>query len=893
MTTLAGREHVALYLLAHTHWDREWYLPSAQFKQRLVALIDELLDASDATPFLLDGQAVVLEDYLEIRPERASDLSARLRNGSLEAGPWYVLPDELIPSGEALVRNLLFGRRVLSRLRASSPPVLYCPDSFGHPAALATLAQGFGYPVTVVWRGYGGRRWPAGDTVRLRAPDGSTVLLYHLSASGYELGSNLPPEDAGARTHGARLHSILAPRSTLGAVLLPLGADHHAPQPRYGEAIDALRRALPDDALVRASLTQFAERIGELAAARALPTVEGELRDSYGYAWTLAGTLGGRAALKRRNAIVERALTRDAEPWAALARFRDGRSRRPVLNSAWRSVLLSHPHDTLCGCAVDEVARAMDGRLDDAMAAAAGIRDEALEALLGYDAASARSRMDEWSPVVVLRNRSAHRRTGVAEIDLDVVVAEVPVGPGSGETPVASPAGAASSLVTLGSPASAMQVIGRRRLFAREESPRHYPRNRLVERRRAVAWVDAVPAFGLRILDIRRGLRRRPRPPEVVRASGQEMDNGRLRIVADAGGVSLHLPEGPPMPEFLRFEAQGEHGDLYTHSTGDDAAVPARLVRARLLSKGPLRAELATLWELDVPHRRTTSATGKTRHAPRVRLPVRATLQLDAGAPFVRILVTGDNRATDVRIRACLVTRIVGPTVFADAAFGPVERRSLAVTPDDAAMEQPPATAPLQRYVSLFDSTRGCTVYSDGLAEYEAAADGTLFVTLLRAVGELSRADLPERPGHAGWPVETPGAQSLGTFRAMLALLPHGPRRPGLASQVEHVADDVLLPLTGHTWRTAIAPPDFVEGVQLVGRGLACSAVKESEDGEWTVLRCVNLLDDAVTGAWRLPGMHEAQLARLDETPLGARTVRNAVVTFEAPPRAVVTLLVR
>src|SRR5215212_3278202 len=120
-----------LHVVTHTHWDREWYHPAARFRQRLVALIDELLDApGDGESFLLDGQAVVLDDYLEVRPERAAELAERLRAGTLEAGPWYVLADELIPSGEALVRNLLAGRRTLRRFRAVAPPVLYCPDSF-------------------------------------------------------------------------------------------------------------------------------------------------------------------------------------------------------------------------------------------------------------------------------------------------------------------------------------------------------------------------------------------------------------------------------------------------------------------------------------------------------------------------------------------------------------------------------------------------------------------------------------------------------------------------------------------------------------------------------------------------------------------------------------------
>src|SRR5687768_18313899 len=77
-------------LLVHTHWDREWYRPFAQFRSRLVALIDEVLDGVAGRPFLLDGQAVVLEDYLDVRPERSADVSAALRQGVIEAGPWYV-----------------------------------------------------------------------------------------------------------------------------------------------------------------------------------------------------------------------------------------------------------------------------------------------------------------------------------------------------------------------------------------------------------------------------------------------------------------------------------------------------------------------------------------------------------------------------------------------------------------------------------------------------------------------------------------------------------------------------------------------------------------------------------------------------------------------------------
>src|SRR5206468_3447137 len=120
-----------VHIVSHTHWDREWYHPAERFRQRLAALVDDLLDEPprDHESFLLDGQAIVLEDYLDVRPERAREVGDGLRDGTLEAGPWYVLADELIPSGEALIRNLLTGRRVLQRFGAGSPSVLYCPDS--------------------------------------------------------------------------------------------------------------------------------------------------------------------------------------------------------------------------------------------------------------------------------------------------------------------------------------------------------------------------------------------------------------------------------------------------------------------------------------------------------------------------------------------------------------------------------------------------------------------------------------------------------------------------------------------------------------------------------------------------------------------------------------------
>src|SRR5262249_2845236 len=158
-----------------------------------------------------------------------------------------------------------------------------------------------------------------------------------------------------------------------------------------------------------------------------------------------------------------------------------------------------------------------------------------------------------------------------------------------------------------------------------------------------------------------------------------------------------------------------------------------------------------------------------------------------------------------------------------------------------------------------------------------------ILVTLVRAVGELSRNDLPERPGHAGWPTPTLAAQCLGAFHASFAILPHGPRLAEIVDEIERAADDVLLPLTGTTLRSAIYPRAEVSGAEVVGDGLAFSTLKESENGEWLVLRCVNRREEERHGVWRLPfEVREAHLARLDETLMTPLTPAGADVPFLA-----------
>ena len=861
-----------LHVVSHTHWDREWYHTAERFRLRLVALIDELLDDPPhaGESFLLDGQAILLEDYLAVRPERAGELASLLRDGRIEAGPWYVLADELIPSGEALVRNLIAGRETVRRLRGEPPPVLYCPDSFGHPAALPDLAAGFGCDVIVLWRGYGRSRW-LGDMVRWRGTSGTTALLYHLPPDGYEFGSSLPVEPEAARVRAARIIGELAPRAATGAAILLNGADHHARQRDRDAAIAALAAAAAPVRVRAASLRSAALALADAARGTELPVVSGELRDSYGYTWTLQGTLGTRAAQKRRNARAERRLLGDVEPWLALQTRGGASAGRALLGATWRTLLQAHPHDTLCGTSIDAVADAFDAKLASVEQASRALREDAVHSLLSHDGERARTESSLWRPVVVLRNPVARPRGGVAELTLRATLADIAVGPGSAQRQ-----GVRRRAPTWRVAGVPLQILHRREGVELTESPRAYPDADLVLEASAVGWVVPMRGYSVATRDHRKG--DAPPVPHPVRVDTNALDNGRVRIEVDSRGTVQFIDHelGRRIADVVSFERRRDVGDLYTPALREMLPLPS-VRRVRVIHRGPLRGEIAI--DFDIGAR---AAGGVCRVG----------VQLDADARFMRLIVSGENRERDHRLRLRIATALHPASTLADAAFRPVPRVALSIPPSDALMEHVVPTAPLHRWVSQLTHDAGATLVSDGLAEYESGDDGSISVTLVRSVGQLSRHDLPERPGHAGWPAATPGAQCLGPFEARFALLLHGGDLPGTRDEIVRFAEDALLPIVGETLRSNLLEPHHTAGLELHGDGLVFSAAAPARREGWIVLRCVNQSDGAATGEWRLArGVAEAWRARLDETPLGALVVRNGVIHFEATPGEVVTIL--
>ncbi len=180
-----------LHVVSHTHWDREWYRTFQQFRLKLVHLVDGLLDLLEKDKsykfFMLDGQTIILDDYLLMRPDRKSSLRAHIREGRILVGPWHILPDMFLVSPEAHIRNLLEGDRTA---RQFGPKMMigYMPDSFGHFGQMPQLMRGFGIDVISLWRG------PDDQPAEFwwDAPDGSRVLMAY-ERDSYSNGASLQP----------------------------------------------------------------------------------------------------------------------------------------------------------------------------------------------------------------------------------------------------------------------------------------------------------------------------------------------------------------------------------------------------------------------------------------------------------------------------------------------------------------------------------------------------------------------------------------------------------------------------------------------------------------------------------------------------------------------------
>jgi hypothetical protein len=364
-----------VYVIPHCHWDREWYQPHELFRWRLVQMIDELLDHmeqhAEYSAFTLDGQTIVIRDYLELRPENEQRLRALISSGRIVIGPWWVQPDEFLPSGESHIRSFQRGIRAAEAL-GGCMSVGHCADQFGHIAQMPQIMRQLGLTSACLWRGVPDD--VPGWTFSWEAPDGTRIPVIYLRNS-YSSGWRLPRDTDDLLDRVRRQERDLRDGEP---ALLMNGTDHSRMQKDVPEILAAAAGRGYDFRL--ATLAEFAhERMRGGIDEYVHP---GELR-SPDRSNVLSGVLSARHEIKRRDFEVSSALERFAEPLELLCHLHGGPDGLPALKHAWGLLLENSPHDSICGCSVDQTHREMFPRYDRAEQLAGQVARESMAHVLG------------------------------------------------------------------------------------------------------------------------------------------------------------------------------------------------------------------------------------------------------------------------------------------------------------------------------------------------------------------------------------------------------------------------------------------------------------------------------------------------------------------------------
>jgi len=797
------------YLVSHTHWDREWYLTFPRFRVQLVETVDAILDQLEREPdfahFCLDGQTLALLDYLEARPDQADRVRALAGSGRLALGPWYVLADEFLVSGEATVRNLQLGHAVAAACGGAQKGG-YLPDTFGHVAQMPQILQQAGIDSFIYWRGHGDEAARLGLEWWWEAPDGSRVLAVN-QQDGYvnaaALGHQelwhahtrraLDPAVAVAKVRD--LFAKMAVRSRARTWLLNNGCDHHPPQREFARLLAALREAFPETTFTPASFADF------LAALRRdlpddLAAWRGELLGGKD-APILSGVWSARMPLKQANARCQDLLAHEVEPLLAYAHFIHDRPHRgDLLDLAWRELLANHPHDSICGCSIDAVHRDMATRFAQVRETGEHLASRTLEHLVP---AFGPTEADDREILITVANPLPWRRTEV----IDRLVVLQPLGYDLDRLRLLGPGGESVPFVVK-SRRFLQRFWGidyRSELSARDQCAllqtyldTFADRILKTDADKDADLVDCfleiqflareLPACGHAVYHLTDRALQAPaaflRTGELVRADGPVLENGRLRVTLHGDG-RIDLVDklsGLEFTDLGRLEDTEDAGDEYDDSPAPESrtvfADGAAGLVATVENTG-LSATLETRFELVLP--RALTVDRRRRSAETVACPVTVAVRLAAGGDTVQVSTQFDNRAEDHRLRAWFPSGLRTETLVSDGQFLVVERPLQ--PPRGRDWVQPhPGTYPQQEWSLLADGGgRGLAVITDGLPEVaprrERDGTATLVVTLLRCVGWLSRDDFPTRRfTNAGPTLATPAAQCPGRHEFRYALAP-------------------------------------------------------------------------------------------------------------------------
>ncbi len=746
------------YVLS-THWDREWYQTFQGFRHRLVRLFNRTLDDLAAGklhgPFTTDGQSIVLDDYLEIHPEREAQVREFVRTGKLQVGPWFVLPDEWLVSGESIVRNLELGRASARAYGAEPSNAGFVCDLFGHISQLPQILAGFGINDALVWRGLEPR---ASAHLWWESPDGTRILCYRFPRTGYcdypwDIRRSHQRDVAFDRQRAQReFEDYLAresKRSGLGPLLVFDGGDHLEYDADYYQALFAR----PADAaggyrIIHSTLDAYLQEI-RAHADQVTDVHRGEMRETgtqpcvTDQQWLIPGVLSSRVWIKQANARCEQLLCHWSEPFGAAARAFTGLpSQAGFFRTAWRWLLTNHPHDSICGCSIDAVHEDMKYRFAQCQQIAENTADESLLSLTAaIDGAIGAKEVR-----VLVANPLTRPLDEIVELTLQIPTDWGCFNEFFGFEPKPGFRLVDSRGVEIPYQRVA-QDMGRLKSRA---LPRHFP---VVYRTNdvTIAVRLSIPALGYTSFAVREGEfaakdeivaatmkpTRHPATPGLA-TSERSMENAALRVTIEPNG-SLTVTDrrsGQTYSRLLTFEDSADIGDGWYHgqAVNDQTYTStAGAADVALVADGPLQTTFRIRTTMNVPREFTFDRMVRSSALEPLVIDTRVTLRRDATRLEFETVV--HNTAKDHRVRVLFPTGARARTYLADSAFDIVERPISLPANNHIRRELAVETCAQQTWTAVSDARRGLAVISSGLLESAVRdqADRPIALTLFRA----------------------------------------------------------------------------------------------------------------------------------------------------------------
>lgn len=787
------------HVISNTHWDREWRYSFQKNRQMLVKMMDTLLDILEKEPdykaFHLDSQSVVLDDYLEIRPEKKAMIKQLVKDKRLFIGPWFILPDEFMVSGENLIRNLLLGHKICREFGRVSK-VGYSPFSWGQISQLPQIYRGFGVDVIMFYRGMNSLDsskaeflWEGADGTIVLASRFSTMPRYNFYFYVYRPVIHNETPDMVAHpwdNHEISFHfadpermehdyTMIEPEDgyykdniqpwvqklideqvndfTTPHVIWMEGHDSSGPNAKTPKIIKDIRTFMPDVDVRHSTLEDYVAGLKADADPKTLSRVKGERRSAqfdrrsgnlYGY------ITSARMYLKQANFQSERLLEKYAEPFNAIAGIYGLNIRDEYLNIAWRKLLENSAHDSIGGCSLDAIHDDMMNRYKQIGEIADGVFERACQYLARQ---INMSHAPEHSIHIHALNPVQFLTDGPCE-----VVVDVPEKFDKGSVKLIDNQGEEVHTV-LRNRTPAQPVLEQL-----EDRPMYYH----MVRYHLIADMPALPPYGIRsfqaipVID-------RPAPSVKPLASqgGKIIENEFLRIEIQNNGTFTLIDKtcGLRFSDLAYFIDEGEAGHAWTHEPVKpfvDSRLSEKFVTLR--ENSWLRAVVEVEYELEIPENLDERRAGMYTAV----MPVTLILTLNKGSKRLDMTVEVDNPSEDHRLRILFPTGIKAASHYAEGQFDVVDRP--VERPDTADwIEQPMYDFPMYHFAGLSDGKKGLSLLVDGLKEYEVMDDEkrTMALTLFRAfhyvIQPASKQDY----------TEDKGSQCLGRSVYHFALMPH------------------------------------------------------------------------------------------------------------------------